>query len=160
MRNILKIDILKKYPLAKLASLLLMLSFLTTPLAMARYVTSASFDNVAQVAKFDVEVIPPVGWNIGASATNEIHFTVPTNIDSVNVPFTINNNSEVTIRVRAEARLLPPNPPLVQDLITPPIIMEPGSSVDVPIEIFEATSPTSDPYLSPFYLVVIAEQVD
>jgi|GEM_PF-4619139 len=71
------------------------------PVGVAKYVTQTSSSDQARVAKFDVEVIPPKDWLIDEE--NEIIFTVPGNIEEIEVPFIVVNNSEVKVRCRINA---------------------------------------------------------
>ena len=87
------INVLKKNLMFKLSFLIIFVTIITTPIASAKYISSDVFTGGARVASFDVDIYLPNGWEW--TKTNEIVFTKPGNITSLNIPFTIVNNSEV-----------------------------------------------------------------
>ena len=80
----------------KFAYFIVIFTMITIPIASAKYISYEYLEDSARVALYDVEVLLPNGWEW--TETNEIVFTQPGNILSIDIPFTVINNSEVAVK--------------------------------------------------------------
>lgn len=131
------------------AFILLFLVVVMIPLGQAQYVTQAEISHHARVAKFDVEVIAPSEWVL--EEANEIVFTKRGNLESVDVPFKIINNSEVKVycTISSYQAQLDMTIPLAEGYV----------DVNDDKE-FYAQIPEEDVGESVFELIILVEQVD